>query len=318
MCSWLAAHGLATAETAGPEAVFSATPLKSSFIQGEAVQLLLRLRNNGQRTLIVDGNLAMGNSVHPSVIDSQGKVMNWNRSFGAGQPAFQTLAPGASLTRVVCLNCGIHDPFSDPFEQPGTYTARLEYSASAVAAQAKNFPNAVPLAQTLVAPPFPFQISQAQLVFTAQPTQPVFHLREPVTFDFRLQNRTKQSVLTAYDLSLGDAVRLRVVNENGKEVSWTGQPTPSSPMLATVSAGHSVDSVYPITPTNLFGTIVAGCDIREPGMYTAYAVYWIPETFNVLQAYVGVIPILIVPGPIPAPPVKFTVQATRTSLSNGR
>lgn len=315
-CGWLVAQGSAMEPKDATAAAFSVTPAKNSFTQGEAVQLRCRLTNTGQTALIVDGNFALGNSVHPAVTGPQGKEINWSGSFNARQPAFQTLAPAASLTRIICLNCGARDPFKDPFGQTGTYTARLEYSSSAVAAQAGNFPNAVPLKQVLKADPFHFQVSQAAVAFTAQPAQPVFRVGEPVIFHFRLQNRTNQAVLAAYDLSLENAVRLRVINENGSAVAWTGRAVARTPMLSTVSAGESISSAYPITPTDLFGTIVAGCNIQEPGTYTAYAVYMIDETFNVLQAYVGLLPNLIVPGPIPAPPVKFTVKRAKPESSS--
>jgi hypothetical protein len=317
VCAGLTLSVSVMAQKGSSEAAFRVTPVQNTFTQGEAVELQIQLTNTGRTALIVDGNMAMGASVHPHVTDPQDQAIDWNSSFDPGQSVFQTLAPGGSLTRIVCLNCGVRNPFSSPFGTEGDYTAQLEYDSSGAAAQTANFPGAVPLSQNLTAAPIHFQISPAAVAFTAQPTQPVFHVGDPINFQFHLQNHSKVLLLTAYDLALNGSVRLRVLDADGHAVAWTGQPGNTTSILSTVAAGSSIDSAYPITPTNLFGTVVAGCDIREPGTYTAYAVYVIPESFNVLRSYVGVLPMLIVPGPIPAPPVKFTVKAASATPASG-
>lgn len=312
MCGWMTAHGLAKAQKSGgaPAVALRATPIKSTFTEGEAVELQIQLTNNSQTTLIVDGSFALGATVHPSLTDPQGKAIDWEKSFTPRNPYFVTVSPGGTLTRIVCLNCAVRDPFQAPFEQTGDYTAQLKYHASTVAAQAANFPGATPLEETVTTPAFHFHISPAAIVFTAQPTQPTFQVGNPVTFRFQMQNKTKQSVLAAYDLSLDDSVYVRVLDAKGNVVAYKGKPRALNPMLSTISAGTTISSAYPITPTNLFGTVVAGCNITKPGTYTAYAVYRIPESFDILRAYVGILPIMLVPGPIQAAPVKFTVKAS--------
>lgn len=318
VCGWASARGLAKAQKGGgsPAVAFHVTPIRSTYTEGEAVELQLQMTNNSRTTLIVDGNFALGSTIFPNLTDPQGKAIDWEKSFAPRNPYFVTVSPGGTLTRIVCLNCAIRDPFQDPLEQTGEYTARFEYKASSVAAQAVNFPGASPLDETVTTPAFHFQISPAAVVFTAQPTEPTFQVGDPVTFRFQLKNNSKQSLLAAYDLSLNDSVYLRVLDANGNAVSWNGKPRSATSMLSTVSAGSTISSAYPITPTNLFGTMVAGCNITKPGTYTAYAVYRIPESFNVLRAYVGILPILLVPGPIQAPPVKFTVEAAAAPSSS--
>jgi hypothetical protein len=316
-CGWLAARALAMAQrkAPAPAVVFSVTPLKSTYMEGQAMELQLQLTNNGPATLIVDANFAMGASVHPSLTDPKGQPVDWEKAFRPGIPDFETLAPGNSLTQIVCLNCGIREPFNTPFQMTGQYAGHLVYRLAGVSAQVANFPGAVPMRQTLTTAAFHFQISPPMVLFTARPTQPVFQAGQPITFTFQLQNKTNLAVLAAYDLALNDAVQLKIVDANGNPVDWTGAQNPATPMLSTVAPGTSIDSTYPITPTNLFGTVVAGANIREPGTYTAYAAYGIPESFNVLRAYVGILPMLIVPGPLNAPPVKFTVAPAASPSS---
>lgn len=315
LCGTLAAQAQTTASGSTASAVFSVTVVKAAFMKGEAIALQLQLSNAGRTNLIVDGNLALGASVQPSVTDPQGSAINWPASYRAGQAGYQVLAPGNAISRIVCLNCDALDPFNAPFGITGSYTAQIDYDCPGAAAQTSYFPNAVPLTQSIAAAPVHFQIRGAGLIFRAQPTQPAFRTGEPVRFNFQLRNTTSQTVMAAYDLSLGDAVRVKVVDDNGKEVPWTGLSQAPAPMLTAVSPHSAVNDAYPITPINLFGTMVAGCDIRQPGTYTAFAVYMIPESFNVLQAYVGVLPVLVVPGPLVAAPVKFTVEAATSSAT---
>ena len=313
-CVWMAPRGSAVQKQSMPAAVFTATPVKSRFSAGEAILLLLGLKNTGTQTIVGDSRFGLGRTVQVSVTDPQGKSVDWAASFDAGVPGFQTLRPGNQFTRVICLNCGSRDPFAYPFAEPGTYTVRLEYTPSSfTATERASFPQAFALDRSIEAVPFEVQVTAPVVRFTAKPAQPAFHVGDSISFNFRLQNTGSQSVLAAYDLPFGGAVRLRVIDATGKQVPLTGRPQSGQPLLSSVDAGSTVEASYPVTPQNLYGTIVQGFDIREPGTYTVQAVYELAQPIAVLQAYVGGLPVLIVPGPLAAPPVKFTVEPTPAS-----
>ncbi|MDE3137171.1 MAG: hypothetical protein KGL59_11400 [Acidobacteriota bacterium] len=304
-------------KTAAPAAAFTATPVKSSYSEGEAILLLLGLKNTGQQTIIADAGFALGSTVQVSVTGPGGKAIDWAASFEAGAPRFQTVRPGNQITRVICLNCGSRDPFAYPFAEPGTYTVHLAYEPSGLTpAERASFPQAVALEHGIEAAAFEVRVTAPLVLFTARPAQAVFHVGDPVTFNFRLQNTGSQSVLAAYDLPLEGAVRLRVTDAAGKQVQPAGQPQSGQPLLSTIDAGSAIEASYPITPLNLYGTILRGFDIREPGTYTVEASYDLQQPIDVLQGYVGVLPVLIVPGPIAAPPVKFTVEPATAAAHN--
>lgn len=313
-CGAFATGGSAAQEQPGPAAVFSARPVKASFSEGEAILLLLGLRNTGPQPIVADTRFALGSTVRVHVTGPQGRTTDWKASFEAGVPEFRVIAPGNRVTRVVCLNCDARVPFAYPFGEPGTYTVKLSYTAPALTAPERaRFPRADALDQNLEAAPFQLRVTPPAVRFTAQPTQRIFHAGEPVTFHFRLENTSNQGVLAAYDLPLGSAVRLRITNESGRQIPLRGPSPNGQPLLSTVDAGGAVDAVYPITPQNFYGKITTGFEIREPGTYTVHAVYDLAQPIDVLQGYVGVLPILIVPGPIPAPPVKFTISAAASA-----
>lgn len=307
-CLCLAVYASAAQKKAATAASFTVKPVQKSCSVGEAVLLLLGLRNTGQRTIVVDGNFALGRTVQVSVTGPQGKSIDWQAAFPKRTTEFQTLEPGDSVTRVVCLNCRSLDPFTYPFAKTGTYTVRMKYEPSGLTpAQRSRFPQAVALGQAIEAAPFELKVTPAALQFTAEPEHPTFQLGNPIRFVFHLRNTSKQGVLAAYDLPLLDAVRMKVVDANGKEVPWSGKQHSTVPLLSTIDAGGSVESSYEITPQNLFGNVLRDLDIRKPGTYTAYAVYDLSEPIDELQGYVGMMSIQLIPGPIAAPPVKFTV-----------
>lgn len=309
-CGWLAVQLSAAQKEAKPEAVFTVQPVKQSYSEGEAVLLLLGLQNTGQRAIVVDANFALGRTVRVRITGPQGKSIDWQSAFPERTPGFQTLEPGGSVTRIVCLNCRSRDPFDYPFDQTGSYTIRLDYEPFALtAAEHSRFPRAVALSHTVEATPFKLQVTPPVLQFTAKPAKPTFDLGDAIRFVFHLHNTGSQGVLVAYDLALLDAVHLKVVDANGKEVPWSGQQHNAVPLLSMLDPGSSVESGYAITPQNLFGTVLRGIDIRKAGTYTVYATYDLAEPINELQGYVGMTSILLVPGPIAAPPVKFTVVA---------
>jgi hypothetical protein len=320
VCCSMAPHASAAQKAQqqpAPAAIFTATPVKGSFSEGEAILLLLGLKNTGTQTIITDSRFALGRTVQVNVTGPQGKTVDWAASFEAGVPGFQTLRPGNQITRVICLNCGSHDPFAYPFAEPGTYTVRLEYTPSSLMpAERASFPQAVALDRSIEAAPFELHVMAPVLRFTAEPAQPVFQLGDPVTFNFRLQNTGSQDVLAAYDLPFKGAVQLRVTDATGKQVPLSGKPQSGQPLLSTISAGSAIEASYPITPLNLYGTIVQGFDIREPGTYTVQAVYDLAQPIDVLRGYVGGLPVLIVPGPLAAPPVKFTVESAPSPAHN--
>lgn len=300
-----------------PAAVFTATPVKNSFSEGEAILLLMGLKNTGAQTIVADSRFALGPTVQVNITGPGGKTIDWTASFDAGVPGFQTVRPGNQITRVICLNCGSRDPFAYPFAEPGTYTLRLEYTPSSLTPAVRaSFPQAVALNHNIEAAPFEVHVTPPLLRFTAETAQPVFHVGDPVTFNFRLQNTGSQGVLAAYDLPLEGAVQLRVTDASGKQVPVSGKPQSGQPLLSTISGGGTIETSYPITPLNLYGTIVQGFDIREPGTYTVQAVYDLAQPIDVLRGYVGGLPVMIVPGPLAAPPVKFTVQAAPASGHN--
>jgi hypothetical protein len=318
-CGWMAAGGSVAQKQAGPAAAFSATPVKSSYSAGEAMLLLLRLENTGPQAIVADARFALGRAIQVRVTGPQGKAVDWAASFEPQTPGFREVAPGGRITRIVCLNCGARDPFSYPFGEPGTYTVRLSYTPSDLTpAERATFPHAVALDHSIEAAPFEVHVTPPVVRFTAQPEQPVFHAGEPVTFNFRLQNTGSLSVLAAYDLPLAGAVRLRVTDANGNPVPVSGRQPVVQPLLSTVDAGSAVEATHPITPQNLYGAMSAGFDIRQPGTYTVEAVYDLEQPIDVLQGYVGVLPILIVPGPIAAPPVKFTVAPAAPPNASGK
>jgi hypothetical protein len=299
---------------AAPAATFTATPVKGTFSGGEAILLLLVLKNTSQQTIVADARFALGSTVRVSVTGPGEKSVDWAASFEAGAPGFQTVRPGSQITRVICLNCGSNDPFSYPFAEPGTYRVRLEYGTlSLTPAQRASFPQAVALDHGVEAAPFEVHVTAPLVHFTARPAQAVFHVGDPIIFNFRLQNTGGQSVLAAYDLPLQGAVRLRVTDAGGRPVQLSGQAPSGQPLLSTVDAGSAIEASYPITPQNLYGTIVQGFDIREPGTYTVQAIYDLQQPIDLLQGYVGALPVLIVPGPIAAPAVTFTVESATTS-----
>ncbi len=304
-------------QQAAPAAIFTAAPVKSSFGEGEAILLLLGLKNTGTQTIIADSRFALGRTVQVSVSGPQDKTVDWAASFDAGVPGFQTIQPGNQITRVICLNCSSRDPFAYPFADPATYTVRLEYTPSSLTpAERVSFPQAAALDHNIAAAPFEVHVTAPALRFTAQPAQPVFHVGDPITFNFRLQNTGSQGVLAAYDLPLKGAVQLRVTDASGKQVAPTGRPQSGQPLLSTINAGSAIEASYPITPLNLYGTIAQGFDIRQPGTYTVQAIYDLAQPIDVLQGYVGMLPVLIVPGPLAAPPVKFTVEPAPTPNQN--
>jgi hypothetical protein len=299
---------------AAAAAIFTAAPVKGGFSEGEAILLLVGLKNTGSQTIVADARFALGPTVQVSVSGPQGTTVDWAASFEAGVPGFQTIRPGNQITRVICLNCGARDPFAYPFAEPGTYTVRLEYLPSSLTpAERARFPQAVALDRSISAAPFEVQVTAPVLRFTAQPAQAVFHVGDPIAFNFRLQNTGSQGVLAAYDLPLEGAVRLRVTDSGGNEVPLAGRPPSGQPLLSTIDAGSAIEASYPITPLNLYGTIVQGFDIRQPGTYTVQAIYDLAQPIDVLRGYVGVLPVLIVPGPLVAPPVRFTVEQPAAS-----
>lgn len=318
-CGWMAAGGSAAQnQGAGPAATFSATPVKSSYSEGEAILLLLRLENTGPQAIVADARFALGRTVEVRVTGPQGKAVDWAASFEPRAPRLQAFAPGRRTTRIVCLNCGARDPFSYPFGEPGTYTVQLAYTPSVLTpAERVAFPHAVALGHRIEAAPFEVHVTAPVVRFTARPAQQVFRTGEPVTFHFRLQNTGSQSVLAAYDLPLAGAVHLRVRDAKGNPVPFSGQAV-VQPLLSTVDARSAVEATYPITPQDLYGTMSAGFAIRQPGTYTVEAVYNLEQRIEVLQAYVGVLPILIVPGPLAAPPVKFTVAPAAPANASGK
>jgi hypothetical protein len=311
-CEWVAPRAVAAQKKqtpAAPAAVFTATPVKSAFSEGEAILLLVGLKNTGTQTIVADARFALGPTVQASISGPQGKTVDWAASFEAGVPGFQTVRPGNQITRVVCLNCGARDPFAYPFAEPGTYTVRLAYAASSVTpAERASFPQAATLEHSIEAAPFEVQVTTPVLRFSARPAQAVFHVGDPITFHFRLENTGRQGVLAAYDLPLEGAVRLRVTDSSGNRVPVSGQPPSGQSLLSTIDAGSAIEASYPITPVNLYGAIVQGFDIRQPGTYTVQAIYDLAQPIDVLRGYVGVLPVLIVPGPLVAPPVQITLE----------
>lgn len=315
-CGLLAGQLSAARKTAAVTAVFTVNPVKGSYSEGEAVLLLLDLHNTGQRAIVVDGNLALGRTVRVHITSPQGKPIDWRSGFPERTAEFQTLEPGDSVTRTVCLNCRSRNPFRYPFGKTGAYAVRMEYVPSGLtAAQNGRFPQAVALSKAVEAAPFKLHITPAVLQFTAKPVRPTFHLGDSVRFTFSLRNTGSQGVLAAYDLPLLDAVRLKVVDASGNEVPWKGKQENTVPLLSMIGAGKSVESSYTITPQDLFGTVVRGIDIRKPGNYTAYAVYDLSEPIDEMEGYIGLTQSLLVPGPIVARPVKFTVAASPAKKS---
>lgn len=307
--AWLVGQGFAAQKPSGEAAaVFTATPMKSSYSEGEAMLLVLGLKNTGRQPLLIDGAFALGRSIVVTITGPAGKTIDWAGSFHEGTPRFQSLAPGDSLTRVVCLNCGSQDPFTYPLAQPGTYAVRMVYAPPALTpAQRSAFQNVATLDSPAPAAPVELNVTPPLVQFTAHPTRPSFAAGEPVTFVFRLQNGGSQDLLAAYDLPFLDAVRLRVVDAKGKEVPWRGQEASTAPLLSTIGPGSDAEASYPITPQNIFGTIIRGVDLLQPGAYTAYAVYDLDQPLGLLGAYTTMTPALIVPGPLAAPPVSFTI-----------
>ena len=302
------ASGMAAQQQPAPSASFSATPVKTEFSAGQRSVLIVARTTTGRGASVAAARLALCRTIQVQVSGPQGKPVDWPASFEARVPGFQSIAPGNQITRIVCLNCGARDPFAYPFGEPGTYAVRLEYAPSGLAAAERaRFPQTVPLDRNIQAAPIEVQVTPPVIRFTAQPAQPVFHAGEPVTCNFRLQNTGSQPVLAAYDIPFQGAVRLRVTDATGNPVPLTGQPTNAQPLLSTVDAGSAIEATYPISPQDLYGKIMQGFDIRQPGTYTVQAVYDLDQPIDVLQGYVGVLPILIIPGPIVAPPVKFTI-----------
>lgn len=316
----MAAGGSAAQNQAvGPAATFSATPLKSSYSEGEAMLVLLRLENTGTEAIVADARFALGRAVKVRVTGPQGKTVDWAASFEPQTPGFQVFARGGRTTRIVCLNCGARDPFSYPFAEPGTYTVRLVYPPlDLTPAERAAFPHAVALDHSIEAAPIELHVTAPVVRFTARPERQVFHAGEPVTFQFRLQNTGSRSVLAAYDLPLAGAVHLRVTDAKGNPVPLSGERAGAQPLLSTVDAGSAVETSYPITPQDLYGTMSAGFAIRRPGTYTVEAVYDLEQPIEVLQGYVGLLSILIVPGPIAAPPVKFTIVPAAPADASGK
>ncbi len=309
-CACLPLAGLGSAAQKKSESgiIFTVKPEKSSYSEGEAMLLLLGLQNNSRETIIADANFALGRTIQVNVTGPSGQNIDWQTSFMTRDPGYQVFPPGGSFTRVVCLNCRTKDPFHYPFGQPGTYTVHMNYLPSALTpAQRSGFPEAAPLSQPVAAAPFEIHVTPAVVHLLAEPAKPTFQLGEPIRFTFRLRNASDQQVLAAYDLPLFDAVSVKVTDASGKEMSWRGKTTAGTPLISTIGPKSEIESYYSITPQNLFGTITKGVEINQPGTYTVYAVYNLNESIDLLQGYIGLQPVLIVPGPIVAPPVKFTV-----------
>ena len=287
---------------------FSASAEQSTFSQGQAILLQLRLTNHGSAPAIVDAGFALGRTIQVNLTGAGGQAVNWSAAFPEGTPRWESLAPGRSLTRMVCLNCAARDPFADPLAAVGSYTLRLEYSAGALATAVQgNFPQAVPFTAALAAAPLSLRLTPATVRFTAEPTHPSFAVGDPIEITFQLQNTGSQPLVAAYNLPIQNAVWLKVTDASGAPVAWTGRPRSSGLLFSSLAAGASISVTHTITPQNLFGTIAQGVDIRQPGTYTVHAVYELAQPLSLLQEYVGVLPALIVPGPIAAPPVQFAV-----------
>lgn len=307
-CLPFAGPGSAAPKKGEPAVVFTVKPEKSSYSEGEAMLLLLGLQNNSRQTIIADANFALGHTIQVNVTGPNGQKIDWQSSFATRDPGYQSLSPGGSFTRVVCLNCRAKDPFHYPFGQPGTYTIRMKYLPSALTpAERGGFLQAASLSQPLAAAPFEIHVTPAVVHLLAEPAKSTFRLGEPIRFTFRLRNISDQSVLTAYDLPLLHALSVKVTNASGEEMPWRGKAATGTPLISTLGPKSEVESYYSITPQNLFGTITRGVEVNKPGTYTVHAVYDLNESISVLQGYIGLQPVLIIPGPIAAPPAKFTV-----------